>query len=114
MNILKLHITPGEELIETLTKKLIKENIQEGTISLIGAVDACCISTMPKSDAKKDILTEYVEPLEVSGTGEVVNGKLHIHCVLGREKNVALFGHLHWAKVETWFVNVYILPLEDR
>lgn len=115
MNILKIHIKPGEEVIEKLTSFLKENNIQEGSIvSLIGAVDACCISTMPKDDAKKDILTEYHEPLELSGTGEIHEGKPHIHCVLGRENNVAIFGHLHWANVTSWFVNIYIVPLEPE
>jgi len=108
---LKIHIAPGEEIIETITKQLEKENIKEGSMTLIGAVDSCCISTMSKQDAKKDILTEYHEPLELSGTGEISNGKPHIHVTLGRENNQAIFGHLHWGKVTEWFVNVYITPL---
>lgn len=78
---------------------------------MIGAIDSCCISTMPKSNAKKDILTEYFEPLELAGSGEIHEGKAHIHSVLGREKNKAIFGHLHWGKVGNWFVNIYILSL---
>ena len=66
---------------------------------------------MPKSDAKKDILKEYRQPLEMSGTGEISEGKPHIHCILGEEGNKTISGHLHWAKVKNWFVNVYILPL---
>lgn len=111
---IKIHIKPGEEVIETLTKILKQRNIQEGSIvSVIGAVDECRISTMPKKDAKQDINTDYHEPLEMSGTGEVHEGKPHIHAVLGREGNVAVFGHLHSAKVKNWFVNVYIIPLQN-
>jgi predicted DNA-binding protein with PD1-like motif len=40
-----------------------------------------------------------------------VNGKVHIHVVLGREGNEALAGHLHWAKVDTFFVHAYTIPL---
>jgi uncharacterized protein len=65
---------------------------------------------MPADDAKSDILRDYVEPLEMFGTGEVVDGIPHIHCTLGREDGVALAGHLHWAKVQTWFVRLYVLP----
>ena len=104
-----LAIGRHEEILETVTSVLKSEG---SIVSIIGAVDSCCISTMPKRNAKKDILTEYHEPLELSGTGEIQDGKPHIHCVLGREKNVAIFGHLHWGKVENWFINVYILPIE--
>ena len=111
---LKIQVKPGEEVIEKVTKILKENNIQEGSIvSVIGAVDECQISTMPKNDAKQDILTNYNEPLEMSGTGEVHEGKPHIHAVLGRKGNIAIFGHLHFAKVKEWFVNVYIIPLEN-
>jgi predicted DNA-binding protein with PD1-like motif len=83
-------------------------------VSLIGAIDACCISTMPKHDATQDILTEYEQPFELSGTGEITNGVLHLHCVLGKEGDVALAGHLHWARVETFFVNAYVIEMENR
>ena len=56
-----------------------------------------------------DILTEYVQPFEMAGTGEIKDGKPHIHCILGREGDTALAGHLHWAHVQNWFVNVYVL-----
>ncbi|HSW87553.1 MAG TPA: PPC domain-containing DNA-binding protein [Candidatus Saccharimonadales bacterium] len=111
---IKIEVRSGEEVIEKVTKVLLEKHIQEGSIvSVVGAVAACCISTMPKDDAKKDILTEYHEPLEMSGTGEVLEGKPHIHAVFGREGNSAIFGHLHWAQVTEWFVHVYIVPLQD-
>lgn len=98
--------------MESVTQQLQARGIDNGAIvSLVGAVDACCISNMPKGDAKKDILNEYKQPLELSGTGEIKDGKPHIHCVLGTEGDSALAGHLHWAQVENWFVNVYVMPL---
>ena len=112
---IKFHVNPGEEVIETVTKNLQVKGIKDGAIvSIIGAVDECCISFMPKKDAKKDITAEYQEPLEMSGTGEIRDGKPHIHCVLGRERNISISGHLHWAKVKNWFVNVYLLPLAAK
>lgn len=80
-------------------------------MSLIGAIDSCGISNMPANDASKDIITEYKQPFEVSGTGEITDGKVHIHVVLGREGDTARAGHLHWAKVETFFVHAYAMPL---
>lgn len=101
--------------METVAKQVQEQRIQHGAIvSLFGAIDSCCISTMPKKDAKKDILTEYHEPFEASGSGEIKEGKPHIHIVLGREGDETLSGHLHWAKVKTWFVNVYVIPLNKQ
>ncbi len=105
---INIEIKKGEEIIEKVTRTLKEKQIKTGILSLIGAVDSCCISTMQKDDALKDILTQYHEPLELSSIGELVNGKPHIHVTLGREDNSALFGHLHWGKVKSWFVNVYI------
>jgi predicted DNA-binding protein with PD1-like motif len=108
-----LAVRPGEEVIEALTKQLNEHSIVNGAIvSLVGAVDACCISNMPKTDATANILNEYHQPFELSGTGEIKAGKPHIHCILGAEGDGALAGHLHWARVETWFVNAYVLPLD--
>jgi len=61
----------------------------------------------------RDILREYNEPFELTGSGEIENGKPHIHCVLGSEEGTALAGHLHSARVSTWFVNAYVEPLTD-
>ena len=80
-------------------------------VSLIGAIDRCRISNMPAGDPKSDIITEYSQPFEMTGTGEIKDGIPHIHCVLGREGDVSLAGHLHSAHVETWFVNVYVAEL---
>lgn len=105
---IKVHINPGEEVMEIVSKIITEKGWKDGMITLIGAVDDCCISTMPKHDAKKDILVEYHEPLELSGNGEIRDGKPHIHAVIGREGNITISGHLHWAKVKEWYVNVFI------
>lgn len=108
-----ISVQPGEEVMESVTRQLQARGFNDGAIvSLVGAVDACCISNMPKDDPESDILNEYKQPFELSGTGEIKDGKPHIHCVLGSEDDSALAGHLHWARVENWFVNVYVMPLE--
>jgi uncharacterized protein len=110
--ITEILIESNQEVMGTLEHKLQELNISRGAIvSIIGAVDSCCISNMPKTNAKEDILTEYSEPFELSGTGEIIEGKPHIHCVLGREGNVALSGHLHWAKVVNWYVRIYVMAI---
>lgn len=108
----EVKVEVGREVMATLQEEFRRRNISRGAIvSLIGAVDSCCISNMPKDDAKRDILTEYNEPFELSGTGEIRDGKAHIHCVLGREGDQTLSGHLHWAKVNTWYVSAYVMRM---
>lgn len=107
-----LAVKPGEEVIETLTLRASEAGVANGAIvSLIGAVDACTISNMPANDARSDVISEYSQPFELSGTGEIVDGKVHIHVTLGREGDGALSGHLHSATVETFFVHAYTIPL---
>jgi uncharacterized protein len=109
-----ISVKPGQELIETVTAELARRGVTSGAIvSLIGAVDRCCISNMPENDAKSDIRTEYSQPFEMAGTGEITDGTPHIHCVLGREGDSSLAGHLHWAHADTWFVNVYVAELDS-
>lgn len=107
-----IRIEKDHEVISYITEYCKENQITDAAIvSIIGAVDSCCISNMPKSDAKEDILTEYNIPLEFIGSGEIKNGKVHIHCILGQEGDRALAGHLHWANVKNWFISVYIIPL---
>jgi len=107
-----ISVQPGEEVMDSLSKQLKEHGIANGAVvSLIGAIDACAISNMPAGNAREDIVTEYRQPFELSGTGEVKDGVLHLHVVLGREGDTALTGHLHWAQVDTFFVNAYVIPL---
>jgi uncharacterized protein len=107
-----LAVNPGEEVVESITRQLADLGIRQGAIaSLVGAVDACAVSNMPAGDAKSDIITEYKQPMELSGTGEVNDGTPHLHCVVSGEGNQAIGGHLHWARVENWFVRAYVVPM---
>lgn len=107
----RVTITPGTEVIDTITKAATQTGITDASITLIGAVDEATISTMPRHDAHTDNLTTYTEPLELTGTGEIVNGTPHIHVVLCREADQTVGGHLHTATVRTFFVHAYLTPL---
>jgi uncharacterized protein len=98
------------ELIETVAKEAERQGITQGAIvSLIGAVDRFAISTMPANDARQDTITEYTMPAEMSGTGEIVDGKVHIHAVMAVEGDRGIAGHLHRADVGVWFARAYVL-----
>lgn len=66
---------------------------------------------IPAGNANEDIITEFEQPFELSGTGEIVDGKVHVHVSLSGEGNAAFHGHLHSATVKTWYVAAYVLPL---
>lgn len=99
------------ELMETVTEEAKRLDIINGAIvSLIGAVDGFTISTMPKHDATKDVITDYTVPAEMTGTGEITGGTVHIHAVMAIEGDQAVAGHLHRADIGTFFVRAYITP----
>ena len=110
MKLFEFKVETGKEVMNSLQESLKDKNIREGAIvSVIGAVDECCISNMPKDDPRADNLNRYKEPLEMSGNGEIRDGKPHIHCVMSREGEGVLAGHLHWAKINTWYVKIFIM-----
>ncbi len=112
---IRITVSPGQEVIESASRQLADHGVTDGAVvSLIGGVDACTISNMPADDATNDVVTEYEQPFELSGTGEITGGNLHLHAVLGTaDGNRALAGHLHRAEVHTWFVHLYVLPLPN-
>ena len=106
-----VEVKKGEEVLETVAKYCAESDIRNAAIvSIIGAVESCCISNMPPNDELQDTLNEYHIPLEMSGNGDVIDGKPHIHCVVSTENERTMAGHLHWAKVNAWYVKVYLLP----
>ncbi|MBI3687073.1 MAG: DUF296 domain-containing protein [Actinobacteria bacterium] len=99
------------DLMTAITQRAGELGITNGAIvSLIGAVDSFTVSTMPAHDASADILTDYDLPAEMSGTGEIVDGLVHVHAVLAVEGDRAISGHLHRAHVGHWFARAYVLP----
>ena len=107
-----ISVGPGEEVMTSIARQLKSAGVRNGAIaSLIGAIDGCGISNMDRDDAQNDIVSELKQPFELSGTGEIKDGKPHIHCVVSGEGNASIGGHLHWAKVESFFVNAYVLPM---
>lgn len=107
-----IEINDGE-LMRTLADRLAELGVKQGAIvSLIGAVDSFTISTMPAGDATQDVISNYVLPAEMSGTGEVVNGTPHVHAVMAVEGDRAISGHLHAAEVGTWFARIYVMAAD--
>jgi predicted DNA-binding protein with PD1-like motif len=101
------------ELIQALSDRMAELGIKHGAIvSLIGGVDSFTVSTMPAEDATMDVVTDYALPAEMSGTGEIVDGKPHVHAVMAVEGDRAISGHLHAAQIGTWFARVYVIPTD--
>ncbi len=105
-----VQVDKGQEVLETVQAAISERGVTAASISLIGAVQEATVSVMPKNDGTSDHLRDYHQPFELTGTGEVVDGKVHVHVVLAGEDIVAA-GHLHRATVLDWFVRAYVTPL---
>jgi hypothetical protein len=100
------------ELLSAIEQAARERGIRNAAIvTLIGAVDSFTVSTMPAADATKDIITDYDLPAEMTATGEIVDGKPHIHAVMAVEGDRGIAGHLHRAQIGTWFARAYVTPL---
>jgi predicted DNA-binding protein with PD1-like motif len=98
------------ELLAGIERQAAAAGVANGAIvSLIGAVDAFTVSTMPAHDPSKDVVTAYDLPAEMTGTGEIVDGKPHVHVAMAVAGDRAVSGHLHRAEVGTWFARAYVL-----
>jgi uncharacterized protein len=103
-------VSPGEEVIESITRQIADRSIKTASLTIIGAVKGCTLSVMPKDDETDDILTDYDQPFEITGTGEVINGTVHVHVSACGEGRTAV-GHLHRAIVSHWFVRANVTPI---
>jgi uncharacterized protein len=71
------------ELIESLTEQAAEHGITDAAIvTLIGAADSFTVSTPPAGDPTAHTITSYPLPAEMTATGEIINGKPHIHAVM--------------------------------
>lgn len=99
------------EMMKAIAEEAADRGIKNGAIvSLIGAVDSFTISTMRENDASEDVITEYTSPAEMTGTGEIVDGTVHVHAVMAVEGDRSIGGHLHSAMVGTFFARAYVIP----
>lgn len=102
----------NSELLETITQRAREMGVVNAAIvSLIGGVDSFTVSTMPAGDATADIITDYDQPAEMHGAGEITDGQVHIHATMAVEGDRGVSGHVHRAQIGTWFARAYVQPV---
>lgn len=100
------------ELVATITERAAEAGIRNAAIvTLIGGADSFRLSTMAAHDATNRPVTDYDQPGEMNATGEIVDGVVHIHAVLGIDGGHAVAGHLHAAQIRTHFARAYLLQV---
>ena len=103
------------ELIESLTKQAAAQRITYAAIvALIGAVDSFTVSTNPAGDPTAHTYSNYPLPAEMTATGEIVDGKPHIHAVMAVQGDRTIGGHLHTAHLGTSFARAYVIPSDHH
>ncbi|WP_184922066.1 PCC domain-containing protein [Saccharothrix ecbatanensis] len=103
----------NDELMESLTRQAKERGITDAAIvSLIGGVDSFTVSTMPADDASKDLVSTYSLPAEMHGSGEIKDGVVHVHATMAVQGDRAVAGHVHRARIGTWFARAYVIGLE--
>jgi uncharacterized protein len=102
------------ELMESITKQAAERGITYAAIVLIGAIDSFTVSTNPAGDPTAHTYSSYSLPAEMTGTGEIVDGKPHIHAVMAVQGDRTIGGHLHKAQLGTSFARAYVIPSEHR
>jgi predicted DNA-binding protein with PD1-like motif len=103
------------ELIESLTQQAAEQNITYAAIvALIGAIDSFTVSTNPADDATAHTYSHYPLPAEMTATGEIVDGKPHIHAVMAVQGDRTIGGHLHTAHLGASFARAYVIPSEHH
>jgi predicted DNA-binding protein with PD1-like motif len=103
------------ELMDSITKQAAERGIRYAAIvALIGAVDSFTVSTPPTGDPTAHTYSHYPLPAEMTATGEIVDGKPHIHAVMAVQGDRTIGGHLHEAELETSFARAYVIPSESE
>src|ERR1700730_2432902 len=105
----------NDELIESITRQAAEHAIPYAAIvALIGAVDSFTVSTNPVGDPTAHTYSSYPLPAEMTATGEIIDGKPHIHAVMAVQGDRAVAGHLHKAQIGTFFARAYVIPTEHH
>jgi len=107
-----VQVNKDQEVLQVLQREVDRLTLSSAVITLIGAVSEAEVSVMAKDDESIDYVRRYSQPMELSGTGEVVDGKAHLHVVLAGE-DITAAGHLHRAVVGGFFVRAYLTAVGD-
>jgi predicted DNA-binding protein with PD1-like motif len=106
-----VQVDKDQEVLQTVQAEVDKLGLSNAVITLIGAVNEATVSVMAKDDESVDHLRRYAQPMELSGTGEVVEGRVHLHVTLAGE-DITAAGHLHRAVVGGFFVRAYLTAVD--
>jgi predicted DNA-binding protein with PD1-like motif len=104
----------GEEVVETLTRFLVKAEVDTASLTAIGAFRDAVLGYFDwqTKDYRKIPVTQQVEVLSLIGDVAIADGQpsLHVHAVLGRPDGSVVGGHLLEAHVRPTLEVILIQP----
>ena len=105
-----IRIDKGEEVVETLKKFCIEQNIKLGSISAIGATDKAELGYFEAAAKKyhKKLFTGDLEIAPLIGNITTLKDEvyLHLHANLANTKQEAFAGHLGSAVISVTFEGI--------
>lgn len=110
--LIEVRVDPKNDVVETIQNQLHTLNIKSAAIvSIVGTITSCRLINKPRNRVKSDIYTDLVEEMDLSGNGEVRDGKALLRVILSGETGKMYTGTLHSAKSKLSTVSVYVLPM---
>jgi predicted DNA-binding protein with PD1-like motif len=107
-----VQVNKDQEVLQVVQEHTDQLGLTSAVITLVGAVNEAEVSVMAKDDESVDYVRRYTQPMELSGTGEVIEGRAHLHVTLAGEDIIAV-GHLHRAVVGGFFVRAYLTTVTE-
>jgi predicted DNA-binding protein with PD1-like motif len=83
-------------------------------VALAGAVNSFTVSTPPYGDPTSHTYKRYPLPAEMTATGEIVDGKPHVHAVMAVQGDRTIGGLLHSTQVGSSLACAYVMPSDHR
>src|ERR1700731_4525369 len=99
------------ELLESITQQAAEHGIIYAPIgALLGAVASFTGPPTPAGAPTANPYPSYPLPAEMTATGEIVDGKPHIHAVMAVQGDRTIGGHLQTGPLGTSFARAYVIP----
>lgn len=107
---MRIAVPNGDEVTAFITEEARKANIRDAAVQVHGAFSRGSISAMNGTGV--DVRRDFKKPMEATGTGEIIAGKLHLHVSIGSAIPVegTRAGHLIYAHAGEMFI-AYLFPV---
>jgi uncharacterized protein len=102
-------VPEGDEVTTFITEEARKAGYKNAAVQVHGALSRGSISAM--NETGLDVRRDFKKPMEVTGTGDLVEGRLHLHVSIGSAvpQEGTRTGHLIIGHAGEMFI-AYLIP----